>query len=187
MPLSAPAQMLLVKRRAAADAELQDIKRKIAKADPERRQLEERRRRVELYVFPARDGRTGHLSELKKAWVSLCRAAGIVELREVTDKQTGRTKTIVRHAARIHDLRHTAASVLASGGASLPLIGQLLWPTHRPQRPRDTRTYSTMRNVQPWNAWVRLSREVLLPKSLTSKSRGRGGDRQTCARVIEGG
>ncbi len=130
VPLSAPAQMLLVKRRAAADAELQDIKRKIAKADPsERRALEERRRRVELYVFPAKDGRTGHLSELKKAWVSLCRAAGIVEFKEVTDKKTGRTKTIVRHAARIHDLRHTAASVLASSGASLPLIGQLLGHT----------------------------------------------------------
>jgi len=44
---------------------------------------------------------------LKKNWAALCKAAGIEGLR-------------------IHDLRHSYASQLVSGGASLPLIGALL-------------------------------------------------------------
>jgi integrase len=58
------------------------------------------------YVFPGL-GSSGHVVELKKAWRSVCRAAAITGLR-------------------IHDLRHSFASQLASGGASLPLIGALL-------------------------------------------------------------
>ena len=57
------------------------------------------------YVFPARYG--GHRTELKYAWAALCKAARI------------------KHA-RIHDLRHSFASVLASSGHSLPIIGRLL-------------------------------------------------------------
>ena len=48
--------------------------------------------------------------ELKKAWAKIC------ELADLED-------------VRIHDLRHTFASILASGGASLPLIGALLGHT----------------------------------------------------------
>jgi integrase len=58
------------------------------------------------YVF-ASDAKTGHVVEIKKGWANLCKAAGISGLR-------------------IHDLRHSFASQLASGGASLPLIGALL-------------------------------------------------------------
>jgi integrase len=58
------------------------------------------------YVFPGA-GSTGHVVEIKKSWRSLCKAAGITGLR-------------------IHDVRHSFASQLASGGASLPLIGALL-------------------------------------------------------------
>lgn len=58
------------------------------------------------YVFAGRHGR-GHRVEIKTGWAQLCRAAGI----------TG---------ARLHDLRHTYASVLASAGLSLPVIGALL-------------------------------------------------------------
>jgi integrase len=58
------------------------------------------------YVFPG-PGATGHVVEIKKTWASLCRNAGISGLR-------------------IHDLRHSFASQLASSGASLPLIGALL-------------------------------------------------------------
>jgi integrase len=58
------------------------------------------------YVF-ASSGKSGHITEPKKAWASICKAAGISGLR-------------------IHDLRHSFASQLASGGASLPLIGALL-------------------------------------------------------------
>jgi integrase len=56
------------------------------------------------YVFP--NGQ-GHVREFKKSWASICKAAEIRGLR-------------------VHDLRHSFASQLASGGASLPLIGALL-------------------------------------------------------------
>lgn len=65
-----------------------------------------RRRVLGEYVFPGA-GNTGHVVEIKKAWHSLCKAANI-------------------NGLRIHDLRHSFASQLASGGASLPLIGALL-------------------------------------------------------------
>jgi integrase len=58
------------------------------------------------YVFPS-DGKTGHVVEIKRAWARLCKAAGITGLR-------------------LHDLRHSFASQLVSGGASLELIGALL-------------------------------------------------------------
>jgi integrase len=58
------------------------------------------------YVFPG-GGDSGHVVQIKRAWRRLCKAAGISGLR-------------------IHDLRHSFASQLASGGASLPLIGALL-------------------------------------------------------------
>jgi integrase len=58
------------------------------------------------FVFPS-DGATGHLVELKISWQQIIKAAGIEGLR-------------------VHDLRHSYASQLVSGGASLPLIGALL-------------------------------------------------------------
>lgn len=58
------------------------------------------------FVFPARDG-VGHRIELKSDWPELCRAANI-------------------KGARLHDLRHTYASILVSAGLSLPVIGALL-------------------------------------------------------------
>jgi integrase len=56
------------------------------------------------FVFPRG---AGHIVSITKAWAVICKAAGISGLR-------------------IHDLRHSFASQLASGGASLPLIGALL-------------------------------------------------------------
>ena len=58
------------------------------------------------WVFPA-DSASGHRVNVRKNWVVICEAAKITGLR-------------------IHDLRHSFASQLASGGASLPLIGALL-------------------------------------------------------------
>ena len=49
------------------------------------------------------------MTEIKKAWAALCRAADL--------------------KVRLHDLRHSHASILASAGYSLPLIGQLLGHT----------------------------------------------------------
>jgi integrase len=58
------------------------------------------------WVFPSSRG-DGHVINLKDDWAKLMRAAAITGLRT-------------------HDLRHSFASQLASGGASLPFIGALL-------------------------------------------------------------
>jgi integrase len=75
--------------------------------------------RDEPWVFPSNAGKAGHVVELARAWRVICKAAGITGLR-------------------IHDLRHSFASQLASGGASLPLIGALLGHSN----PATTARYS---------------------------------------------
>jgi integrase len=60
------------------------------------------------WLFPRSDG--SHRRDVKDAWASLCRAANIND-------------------ARVHDLRHTYASVLASAGHGLKIIGELLGHT----------------------------------------------------------
>ncbi len=63
------------------------------------------------YIFPSRArSKHPHLTELKKSWNRICQLAEI-------------------EGVRIHDLRHTYASILVSGGASLPIIGALLGHT----------------------------------------------------------
>jgi integrase len=68
------------------------------------------------WVFP---GRVGHLSRIDNQWALIRKAAGIPEVR-------------------IHDLRHTYASLLASSGQSLPIIGALLGHTN----PATTHRYA---------------------------------------------
>jgi integrase len=68
--------------------------------------IRKRQRPRTEFVFPG-DGATGHLVEVKKSWAAVTKAAGIAGLR-------------------IHDLRHSYASQLVSGGASLALVGALL-------------------------------------------------------------
>jgi integrase len=70
------------------------------------------------YVFPG-NGNSGHIVEIKKPWRHICKAAALTGLR-------------------VHDLRHSFASQLASGGASLPLIGALLGHSN----PSTTHRYS---------------------------------------------
>ena len=65
-------------------------------------------------VFPGTDK-----DRLRRAWIAVCRAAKITNLR-------------------VHDLRHSFASQLATGGASLPLIGALLGHTN----PTTTHRYA---------------------------------------------
>ncbi len=60
------------------------------------------------YVFPGRGD--GPLTDIKRTWSAVCAAS------EVRD-------------CRLHDLRHTYASILASAGLSLPIIGALLGHT----------------------------------------------------------
>ena len=65
-----------------------------------------KRRELPEFVFPGA-GQRGHVVEIKRFWRQLCKAASL-------------------KALRIHDLRHSFASELVSGGATLPLIGALL-------------------------------------------------------------
>jgi integrase len=69
-----------------------------------------KRRPLGEFVFPSSGG-SGHVVEIKRAWRNICKSANITGLR-------------------VHDLRHSFASQLASGGASLPLIGALLGHTN---------------------------------------------------------
>jgi integrase len=87
VPLSAPARQLL--------SEMQDEYVRLHPKKP-----------LPQNVFPG-NGERGHIVEVKKAWRTITKAAGITGLR-------------------IHDLRHSYAAQLASSGASLPLIGALL-------------------------------------------------------------
>jgi integrase len=57
------------------------------------------------WIFPARGG--GHRPHVNEAWIKARKAAKL-------------------DGVRLHDLRHTYASVLASAGLSLPVIGALL-------------------------------------------------------------
>ena len=61
------------------------------------------------YLFPGRTRGT-HLLDIKKSWAQICKQAKLDNVR-------------------LHDLRHTYASTLASSGASLLIIGQLLGHT----------------------------------------------------------
>ena len=58
------------------------------------------------FVFPG-PGAKGHMVNLRKPWQRVCEAIGI-------------------EGVRLHDLRHTVASVAVGQGTSLPLIGRLL-------------------------------------------------------------
>ncbi|SDR52680.1 Site-specific recombinase XerD [Rhizobiales bacterium GAS113] len=86
------------------------------------------------FVFPGRS--EGHRVEFKRAWAELCIAAAIVTTEKVEDAKGERM--VLRPSARIHDLRHTYASVLASAGQSLPIIGALLGHT----QPATTARYA---------------------------------------------
>jgi integrase len=71
--------------------------------------LEMRERATSEWLFPALSG-DGHRSHINAAWISVRKAARIP-------------------GVRLHDLRHTYATILASSGLSLPVIGKLLGHT----------------------------------------------------------
>lgn len=85
----------------------QQVLHRVALSDIAVRLLIEMRRHStsSVWVFPARRG--GHRKTLREPWDALRAAAGIRDVR-------------------LHDLRHTFASLSASSGASLPLIGAML-------------------------------------------------------------
>ncbi|RWD06624.1 MAG: DUF4102 domain-containing protein [Mesorhizobium sp.] len=102
VPLSAAAQSLLADLLAQAQRELK------------------KGEKLSDYVFPGRGGK-GHREEIKTQWRELCIAA---ELVDVTTLPNGKSK--VTPNVRIHDLRHTNASVLVSKGVPLTTIGRML-------------------------------------------------------------
>jgi integrase len=77
------------------------------------------------------------LKDIKKTWATLCKEA------KLTD-------------ARIHDLRHTYASILVSSGASLPLIGALLGHT----QPSTTARYAHLYDEPLREATEKVSRII---------------------------
>ena len=79
---------------------------------------DQRTRATGDHVFPGR--KAGQpLDDLQAAWAAITRAAGL-------------------EGVRVHDLRHSYASILASGGLSLPIIGALLGHT----QPATTARYA---------------------------------------------
>lgn len=76
---------------------------------PQAVQLLRQRSQAGRFVFPG-PGKSGHRENIKSAWKTITELAGIDNLR-------------------IHDLRHTFASMLVSDGVSLPIIGALLGHT----------------------------------------------------------
>ncbi len=85
-------------------------------------------------VFPGLDGKP--LTDIKRSWQSVCLKAGLsmsiakkgLDGKAVKDTH-GAPVMIAQPSVRIHDLRHSFASILVSSGASLPLIGQMLGHT----------------------------------------------------------
>jgi integrase len=73
----------------------------------------------EKFLFPSRRSKTGHLVGLKSVWEKIMKMAEISDLR-------------------VHDLRHSFASILASSGSSLLVIGRLLGHT----QPSTTARYA---------------------------------------------
>lgn len=95
------------------------------------------------YVFPGHDGEP--LTDIKRTWLTVCKKAGLakkVERRTRDGKlkkdKHGKPVMVWKATVRIHDLRHSYASVLASEGLSLPIIGALLGHT----QPQTTARYA---------------------------------------------
>lgn len=105
----------------------------------EMKQTAERRAEAEgvplcSFVFPGPKGKP--LTDIKRTWVSVCRKAGLVD--DVPKRRPDGSPALGKDGSplmlqqpnvRIHDLRHSFASILVSAGASLPLIGQMLGHT----------------------------------------------------------
>jgi integrase len=90
----------------------QKIEHRVPLSAPARQLLAElytSRKKGAEYVFPGRAGQP-YRTTIRRTWVEVCEAAGIA-------------------SARIHDLRHSYASILISAGLSLPVIGALLGHT----------------------------------------------------------
>jgi len=126
IPLSAPTLELL--RGMLEDAKNDAAKRKV-KPSP--------------FVFPGDGGKP--ITDIKRTWLGVCKKAGLAEQvvkrtrnGQVVKSNKGRPVLVWHTTARVHDLRHTYASILASHGLSLPIVGALLGHT----QPQTTARYA---------------------------------------------
>ena len=109
VPLSKAALTLLAEMRAAADP-----------ACP--------------WLFPGANP-DAPLVEIKRTWLAVCVKAGLAkQVAKLVDgkpikEKDGKPVMVWQSTVRLHDLRHSYASILASSGLSLPIIGALLGHT----------------------------------------------------------
>lgn len=86
------------------------------------------------FVFPGESKQP--MQEIRRSWVAVCKMAGLTRQIPKKNKQGKIVKNDKGEPVmtdwpnvRLHDLRHSFASILVSSGASLPLIGQMLGHT----------------------------------------------------------
>jgi integrase len=111
---------------------------------PARQLLAERAQNNSGYVFPGHP--QGHRAGVKDAWARICKAAHIA-------------------GVRIHDLRHSYASILASSGVGLHAIGALLGHT----QPQTTHRYAHLFDEHLRQATERVGEVVAPPNKLKAK------------------
>lgn len=124
VPLSAPAINLLLQIKAEADNAYEKARKK------------DRTVQKSPYVFPSDISPGQPIQEIRRTWCAVCKTAGLTDKipkknkagKPIKDKD-GNPVLIDWPNVRIHDLRHSFASILVSAGASLPLIGQMLGHT----------------------------------------------------------
>jgi integrase len=80
------------------------------------------------HIFPGEKAGT-HRSDLKRPWAAIRRYAGL-EADDTGDRK-GKSKSVSkgRPAVRLHDLRHSFASVGVGSSMGLPMVGKLLGHT----------------------------------------------------------
>lgn len=125
-----------------------------------------------VYVFPGADGKP--LQDVKRTWSAACKKAGLLEPapkkdrkgRVMKDKNGDPVMEMVPNV-RLHDLRHSFASILVSGGASLPLIGQMLGHT----QVSTTQRYAHLYDDPLRKAAEMVSDAIPLPEKSTKRKK----------------
>lgn len=159
IPLSAPARKLLSDMRAEADEgekralrHEQQAKQKGLSTHAREAELNAAARarlvKSSAYVFVGYSGADAPLDNITRFWVDLCERAGLKDFR-------------------IHDLRHSYASFLASSGMSLPIIGALLGHTQA----QTTRRYAHLLDDPLRKATDRVGRIVTGAKAGKKKGK----------------
>lgn len=170
VPLNAPALNLLIQIKQQAEANFQEARRKnkAVKKSP--------------FVFPSDISPDQPIQEIRRTWMTVCKVAGLTDKvpkknragKPIKDKE-GQIITIDWPNVRIHDLRHSFASILVSAGASLPLIGQMLGHTQVQTTQRYAHLYDG-----PLRQAADMVGEVIMPTQIEGpKKRKKSGAHAT--------